>query len=177
MNVTQAPVYPLPQPSHGDARSSVGPALDVAAILTPPWLPSPQRRRGTSFAYDRHCSASSTGRTNPGNRPLDKRSPIGNQGSAVGRSRKRRAAPLRRATRERKTYAAGARGVCPQWSFSVGCWAGPSSCWVWCHAGQLREGCGAWRPALPWCSGRVMLARRHDDRWGVPAWGCGRFVL
>src|SRR5207244_1316288 len=58
--------------------------------------------------------------------------------------------------------------------FTGGC---PPGLRVLCHAGQLREGGGAWRPALPWCSGRVMLARRHDDRWGVPAWGCGRFVL
>jgi hypothetical protein len=67
--------------------------------------------------------------------------------------------------------------VCPQWSVGVG-----MRCWVFllvlgvCPAGPLREGwCVA--PSLTLVLGPVVLARRHDDRWGVPAWGCGRFVL
>jgi hypothetical protein len=34
MSVTIAPAYPLPRPGNGDARFSVGLALDVAAVLT-----------------------------------------------------------------------------------------------------------------------------------------------
>jgi hypothetical protein len=62
-----------------------------------------------------------------------------------------------------------------RWVFGVGVLLPPSG--VVCHAGQVREGVWCVAPSLTLVLEPLVLARRHDDRLGVPASGCGRFVL
>jgi hypothetical protein len=47
----------------------------------------------------------------------------------------------------------------------------PPRVWGVCHAGRGAKGVWCVAPSLTLVLGPVVLARRHDDRWGVPAWG------